>query len=289
LKFLGRLFVTMFLLFSFPVQASASIPDFLDELFDEMMVEYSAYRRPEFEALFSAHGLDSSNQGNKGDFFRIYFLHDLLTTDNASNCARGGFLRIPYFWHWVEPNPRHSIISLPDSVPLTSVRTRPPYGNYASVADIDRLPALFLGDLVAEEPGFYHPDCGSFFTFGWCSEREMSYTALMTSWGLKSKIWQSGIHTYSVVWCEFKTTSGSTKTLAAEVDNTFGSITWREVPDSKSLNQWLEETGNGAQIDWYNNQARSQEQLEALRAKHVTQGAISRFRKLIQGALSGGR
>jgi hypothetical protein len=154
------------------------------------------------------------------------------------------------------------------------------------VADIDRIPALYLGDLVSEKPGYLHPDCGTFFTFGWCSEREMAFTALFTAWGYPAKIWQSGIHTYSVVWCEFRTTSGSTVNLAAEVDTTFDSVTWREVPQGTQPDRWLEETGSGAQIDWYNRKARSQEQIDALQTIQVGAEARDRFRRLVRKGMS---
>lgn len=267
--------------------APASVPGFLAELFAEVQDEYASFREEEFSRFCSAHGVDSADTTNRHDFFRLWFLHDLFTTDGAFDCARGGFLRIPYFWHWVEPNPRHSIFSLPDSISLTSRNPASPYQRYASVADIDRVPALYLGDLVAEEPGYFHPDCGSFFTFGWCSEREMAYTALMTTWGYPAKIWQSGIHTYSVVWCEFKRTSGTTVNLAAEVDNTFDSVTWREIPEGIEADRWIDETGSGAQIDWYNQKARSREQIDALRAIPVGDGTRERFRRLIRKGISG--
>ena len=278
--------VLTFLMLVSPSRTCASIPTFLDELFSEVRIEYSSFRESEYSGFCSANGLQPADDTNRPSFFRIYFLHDLLTTSNASNCARGGLLRIPYFWHWVEPNPRHDILALPDSVPLTSIPAQPPYQRYASFADIDRVPALYLGDLVTEAPGYHHPNCGSFFTFGWCSEREMAYTALMTSWGFPSKIWQSGIHTFSVVWCEFTTITGATKVMAAEVDNTFDSISWVEVPGTMPLDRWLEETGSGAQIDWYNNKARSRDQLEALGEIQVGDRAQARFRSRIQEGIS---
>jgi len=264
--------------------ASASLSGFLDGVFLEFQVEYAAYTAEEYQELCNRHDLELSDSTNHELFLRISFLHDLLTTVNASDCVRGGFLQIPYFWHWIEPNPRHEIISLPDSTALVKLEPASRYNRYATRADIDRVPSLFFADLRTEEPGYYHPDCGLFYTFGWCSEREMAFTALATAWGLTGKITQSGIHTHSSVCCEFRLKGGSTGRLVADVDNTYDTISWQEMPDSVSIEMWLRQTGTGTQIDWYNRQARSREQIEALGTLSVGEGAGSRIRELIRTA-----
>jgi len=278
---------TTLLILCSPAMAPASIPDFFNELFEEVRAEYSSLRESEFSEFCSAHGIDSLDATNRQTFLRIHFLHDLLTTVSASDCSRGGFLRIPYFWHWVEPNPRHAIILLPDSTQLSALRPHAPYDRYATQADIDRVPVLFLGDLIEEAPGYSHPECGSFFSFGWCSEREMSFTALMVAWGYVGKIWQSGIHTYFIVWCELKRLDETAIVLAANVDNTFGSITWQVVPRTTEFSQWLQHIGTGAQIAWYNQKARSPGQIEALRNTPVGESAKVRIQRLVHMALSG--
>jgi len=264
----------------------ASIPGFFDELFVEYKAEYSSLRESEFSTFCSSFGLDSSDATNQHTFFRIHFLHDLLTTVSASDCARGGFLQIPYFWHWIEPNPRHAIIWLPDSLQLSTLKPPSTYNRYATRADIDRVPALFLGDLVAEAPRYSHPECGIFYSFGWCSEREMSFTALITSWGYNGKIWQAGIHTHSIVWCEFKRPDEMSIVLAANVDNTFDSLTWEAVPESTELSRWLQNIGTGAQIAWYNQKARSPGQIEALKNTLVGESVKARIQQLVRAALS---
>ena len=154
----------------------------------------------------------------------IEFFHQLPTGSGAADGARGGYLGIPYFWHWIEPNPRHEIIILPDSVLLSTLSPPASYERYQSFADIDRLPALYLGDLVSEVPKYSHPICGAFFSFGWCSEREMAYVVLMRALGYPGKVKQSGIHTRSALWCSFRHVEGHTVILEAHVDNTFDQV-----------------------------------------------------------------
>ena len=115
---------------------------------------------------------------------------------------------------------------------------------------IDRVPALYLVDLVTQTPGYAHPTCGSFSTFGWCSEREMSFVALMDLLGYKGKLRQSGVHTYSELWCEFETATGNELVLSARVDNTFDSVSWRPVSAYTGLDSWLQDIGTGTQIAW---------------------------------------
>jgi hypothetical protein len=190
-------------------------------------------------------------------------------------------LGIPYFWHWVEPNPRHEILLLPDSVALATVPPPAPYERYQTMADIDRLPVLYLGDLVTDQPKYAHPVCGRFFTFGWCSEREISYTALMQLLGYEGKIVQSGIHTWSAIRCVFKEVAGGAKVLTAEVDNTFDFVLWEDVPEGTIASEWTDDIGEGTQIRWYNRQARSVEQLAALRAVEVSAAAAARIRRQV--------
>ncbi len=277
----------VFLMLITSAVAEASIPDFFNELFTAVQTEYSAFRAAEFAEFCAENQLAAADPVNQETFFRVNFLHDLLTTSGAADCARGGFLRIPYFWHWIQPNPRHLITSLPEAKLLTAVKPPAPYERYASFADIDRVPALYLGDLVAEAPGYSHPHCGSFFSFGWCSEREMAFTALVVAWGYAGKIWQSGIHTYSVVCGEFKKTDGSAVVLAADVDNTFASISWHRIPGTMPQDQWLTDIGAGAQIAWYNRQARSPGQITALQETPVGAEARARISRLVRQALAG--
>jgi hypothetical protein len=282
---LGRVALLVLSLLVSPGWAAASIPAFLEELLGEFQGAYVSYRESDFAALCASYDLDALDSGNLDTYTRISFLHDLLTTEGVSDCQRGGFLRIPYFWHWVDPNPRHRIIALPDSVLLASLQAPPPFERYATFADIDRVPSLYLGDLVSEMPRYWHPECGVFYSFGWCSEREMSYTALVTAWGYAAKIMQSGIHTQSRVWCEFARSDGGSRIIEAVIDNTFDLLSW-EIPESASLDTWLQDVGEGNQIAWYNRRARSLEETRALGDVTVGERARVRIRDLVRAGLS---
>jgi hypothetical protein len=178
-------------------------------------------------------------------------------------------------------------MSLPDSSLLTGRSPPAPYERYATCADIDRVPVLFLGDLVTETPQYAYPECGSFYTFGWCSEREMAFTALMTAWGFDAKIWQTGIHTMSEVWCEFNKLDGTMTVMAARVDNTFASVMWEILPATTTVADWLKDMGAGTETGWYNRQARSRGQIDALRNIPVGDEARARIQAQVRAVIRG--
>ncbi len=60
-----------------PASGSEPLPLFFRTLAIEFQESFEARNPGAFEAFCAGHGV------------------------------RGGLLRIPYFWHWVEPNPRH--------------------------------------------------------------------------------------------------------------------------------------------------------------------------------------
>jgi hypothetical protein len=266
--------------------AAMPITDFFRRLFSEYEDVYSLRRRKDFQAFCASRGIDSTSRDNRRTYLEVSFFHDCFTCSGASNCARGGFLGIPYFWHWVTANPRHSIIMLPDSALLRDVPPPEAYARYKSRADIDRVPALYLGDLASDAPKYTHPRCGDFYTFGWCSEREMSFLLLMRSFGYEGKIRQSGIHTLSVLWCPFARTDGSRIVLAAGVDNTFDVIRWEPVAAGTARTDWLRDIGTGSTINWYNDVARSPEQLYSVRACEISRAAAERIRHQVDAALS---
>jgi hypothetical protein len=266
--------------------ASGSVPEFFQQLCTEFSQEYSDLHVQAYNSFCRAFELDSASTENRRTYAEIAFIHDILTGTAALDCARGGLLGIPYFWHWIHPNPRHSIVLLPDSIPLSEVTPPKPYTQYKSYADLDRVPLLFLSDLFSREPKYAHPDCGSFYTFGWCSEREMAYVTIMDSFGKDAKIRQSGIHTWSVVRCAFKHLNGSEVLLEAHVDNTFDTLRWETAAAEISLAEWYLDTGAGTQIGWYNRMAHSPSQLAALNDEEVPHVAGERIRSLIREAIA---
>jgi len=254
-----------------------SIPEFLRDLCSEYEGVYMERHSAEYAALCEECGLASSSEANRRAFSEVGLLHDMLMGDGAANCVRGGALGIPYFWHWVEPNPRHSIVLLPDSIPLPKVPPPAGYAKYASLADVDRTPALFLSDLVSASPQYWHRGCGSFFTFGWCSEREMAFLALMTSLGYSGRIRQEGIHSWTELRCSMAGRQGGDMTLVAVVDNTFGSLEWMPAPAGVSSEAWLGDVGDSHEARWYNTQARSARQHERLSSTTVAPEAAERM------------
>jgi len=263
----------------------STLLSFFDNLFKEFYSKLAEKYSNDFIKFCNRHNLDEKDKDNQKSFCQVRFYHDLLTGNGASDCVKGGILEIPYFWHWIDPNPRHEILKLPDSTKLGSLKPPKEFARYKSYADIDRAPSLFLTDLVSEIPGYYHPDCGEFYSFGWCSEREMSYCCIMSGYDYECKIKQEGIHTWSEVWASFRTKDSVMIPLYSVVDNTFDYIRW--VPLDSSINQkeWLTDYGSGTTISWYNEVFRSREQRQNVRDIKVPLEARKRIEKKISAAL----
>jgi len=115
----------------------------------------------------------------------------------------------------------------------------------------------------------------------------MAFTSLVESWGLSGKIWQEGIHTHSMVWCDFARVDGELIALAANVDNTFDALSWTPIPGASDLESWLQQVGSGGQIGWYNGQARSRQTLSTLRTIAVGRAAAMRIRRQMRTAIVG--
>lgn len=267
-------------------QTDPAIFSFFDKLFKEHYTKFKEKNSDEFNQICDKYRLDAKDEENQKTFCQVRFYHDLLTGNGASDCVKGGILQIPYFWHWIDPNPRHEILKLPDSTKHGSLKPPKEFARYKSYADIDRVPSLFLTDLVSETPGYYHPDCGEFYSFGWCSEREMSYCSLMSGNGYKCKIKQEGIHTWSEVWASFRTKDSVMIPLYAVVDNTFDYMRWVFLDSSINQKEWLTtDYGSGSNVAWYNEVFRSGEQMKNVRDIKVPLEASNRIEEKISAAL----
>lgn len=265
---------------------STPLPDFFRALAIEFRAPLTAGEPGALGVFCTEHGLDVANPTNQSTYHEIMFLHALFTGAGAGNGDRGGLLRIPYFWHWVDPNPRHEIRLVTDDRPLATLPPPTPYTRYASLADIDRVPLLYLGDLVAEQPRYRHPQYGTFETFGWCSEREMAFLALMLALGHEGKIVQEGIHVWTELWCELVTASGGRVAICVRVDNTFGRVRWMALPSGTKRAQWLTQVGRGEQVAWYNRTARASAQQDGLRLLEVGVAAATRIRARVSEGLT---
>jgi len=284
----GSIAITLLILLLQPsgVQAQSNLPEFFDDLFIKFLPDYQKLNIRDYQRFCEQNNLDKSNIQNQKQFYKINFYHDLFTGNGASNYVTGGMLKIPYVWHWVDPNPRHSIMFLPDSTLLSSMKPPPGFGRYKTFADLDRVPFVYFSDLVSERPAYYHRRCGSFYTFGWCSEREMAFSALMTLYNYDCKIKQEGIHTWSEIWLEFKKSDGSTKIFIVKVDNTFNIVDWTEIAARVEKAVWQKDYGNGTQVEWYNNKARSKSQIQELNMIIVSNAVKERIEEMVNKALN---
>lgn len=257
--------------------AEVQAATFFGNLYDKLSADYAAIRGESYATFCQSFDVEPTQATNRRAFHEVCFLHDLFTGSNAVDFSSGGILKIPYFWHWVSPNPRHSITYLATSASLSTVKPPKEFSRYHSYADIDRVPSLYLSDLLLAKPKYSHPQCGTFYTFGWCSEREMAFTALLSVLGYHCKIVQRGIHTWSEVWVPFLGKNGTTLIAVASVDNTFDTIRWAKLSPDIDKSEWLGDCGSGAQIKWYNSKARSTEQLELIRSIKVPPQAAERI------------
>src|SRR5690606_2732979 len=88
----------------------------------------------------------------------LHVLHHLMTGDRPVNYEYGpGLWQIPYMWNW--EGSRKSITK-----------------HGTPIREQDRTPLIFFKDLV-DTVAFEGPVGQRFYTFGWCSEREMAFCA----------------------------------------------------------------------------------------------------------------
>ena len=214
-----KLIILYILLVASNTLGDTNVPEYFQDLYIRYSESFNQKIDKSYIKLCEELGLEKDNIQNRKQYSQILFYHKLFTGQYCINFSSGGVLKIPYVFHWVTPNPRHEIKSLQDDVKLSSVSPLAGFKQYKTFADIDRVPSLYIGDLFSKEPKYYHPKCGRFYTFGWCSEREMAYNALMSLFGYTCKIKQEGIHTWSEVWLTFTKSDGSSCIVIATVDN----------------------------------------------------------------------
>ena len=266
-------------------QNNNNLKEVFADIYQSVAPEYYASKKSEFADFCKTYQLDATNTKNRKQFHQLYFYHDLFTGTAAVDGSVGGILKIPYFWHWVDPNPRHTIKRYSDRLPLAKIPAPSRFAKYKSHADIDRIPSLFLGDLFNEKPNYFHKEIGSFYTFGWCSEREMAFSLLLSLYGYKSKITQKGIHVWSAFWVSFYKTDNQPVNLIAKIDNTFDSIDWNPAP-KLSKPQWLNQVQNIKMVKWYNSQAKSEQEIKRVKSIKVPARAARRIKKMIDQSWS---
>jgi hypothetical protein len=122
---LVRISALIILCFSITAYAQ-SMPVFFTTLYLQNQKAIDSAFSGLFGQLCAQSSVDPLQMNNRNTVNAILFFHQLLTTTDAVDCTMGGILKTVYFWHWTDPNPRYTILLLPDSIPL--IRLPPPEG-----------------------------------------------------------------------------------------------------------------------------------------------------------------
>jgi hypothetical protein len=255
---------------------SLTIPRFFKKLVINHIKDFVILDSLIFNEFCLANKINSVDSSNIEKFYTIKILHELFTSQTASDCSKGKILNIPYMWHWTQPNPRHEIYFVQNKTLLKD--TRPPNGfsRYNSYADIDRTPYLFLSDLVSPELKYYSNSCDTFSTFGWCSEREMAFIALTTLLDYEGKVVAEGNHSWSEFVLLLKLNTGELQYFKVTVDNTFNSIDWTTIRQQE-ISEWKENIGGSRLPRWYNQKAKSINELNKISNHLVSNNAMKRI------------
>ena len=233
---------------------ASTIPVFIKALLKNHSEDYFERDSIYYVSFCEKNNLLVTDSTNLKNYYSIKILHDLFTSQTASNCSKGEILTIPYQWHWVSPNPRHTIRSTENGKLLTEIKPPIEFSKYKSYADIDRTPYLFLSDLFSSKPKYYSASCDTFPSFGWCSEREMAFVNLMDILSYSGKVVAEGNHSWSEFIIEMKSTDDTQKRFSVVVDNTFNKITWAEIEKQK-IESWKKYFGDSPMANWYNQKA----------------------------------
>ena len=255
---------------------SLTIPLFFEALTKNHQKDFYLIDSLEFNQFCSLHSLDQTDTINIEEYFKIKILHEIFTSQAASNCSRGEIINIPYQWHWVESNPRHEIYFASSNKLLKDTKPPKEFSKYSSYADIDRTPYLYLSDLVAEVPKYYSELCGSFSTFGWCSEREMAFVALAKLLKFEGKVGTYGNHSWSEFIVPLKRNNGEVQIFLVHVDNTFDRLDWTTI-DQEALPDWKKDLGSTSLSVWYNRKAKSDSELRSIESHVVSPQFMSRM------------
>ncbi len=235
---------------------STGIPDFFEALISNHLTDFKDVCEEEYQQFCQQNTINAQDSVNERMYYSLKILHELFTSQTAANCSTGEILNMPYQWHWVTPNPRHMIQFSKDKKLLVATKPTKEFGKYKSWADIDRTPYLFLRDMVSEQPGYYSKSCGTFSTFGWCSEREMAFVALTALLGMKGKVVAENNHSWSEFCISMTGEKGKVKYFQVKIDNTFKQFSWSALRKTE-IGKWENYIGNAGHSKWYNDQATS--------------------------------
>lgn len=255
---------------------SLTIPIFFKTLIENHAKDFYIVDSVDFLHFCSDNNIDNNDSLNISRYLTISILHEIFTSQTASNCSKGEILNIPYQWHWVEPNPRHEIYFTSNNKLLKDTKPPSEFSKYNSFADIDRTPYLFLSDLVHSDLKYYSSSCDTFSTFGWCSEREMAFIALTKLLSYEGKVVAEGNHSWSELIIELKSNTGLLKSFKVTVDNTFNSVYWSLI-EEQEISEWKKYFGNTNLSNWYNRKAKSITELRRIENHLVTNKSMLRI------------
>ncbi len=253
---------------------SLSIPVFFQQLCINHQTAFSKIDNP-YEQFCNQYSLNSKDSLTRQKFYTPFILHKIFTSKTAGNCSTGDIMNIPYQWHWTSPNPRHQIKFTKDHTLLKNTKPPKSFGNYASYADIDRTPYLYLTDFVQEEPKYFSESCGIFSTFGWCSEREMAFVCLMDLLGYEGKVIVGGPHSWSEYIIKIQK-----KQFKLKIDNTYNEMFWEEVT-TQQAQQWRNKVPKEKLARWYDQKAHNATYKAQLKKYVVPEKAAQHIEKSI--------
>jgi hypothetical protein len=263
-----------------------TLPELFPSLYSRFKTPYQDIRRTDVKNIHRRFRL-RGEASEKEQLYFLLFLHDLMTATGIRDGKTGGLLDIPYYRHWTIPNPRHTLVRNHDSQPLVLIDPPITHSGYDTFADLDRTPDIFLGDLLRDGALYRSPDGKTFSTFGWCSEREMAFTALLTLYGYDARIVQRGSHTWSEVRLTLTVRNGKPVTLIAVIDNTWDRVRFRRDTEPElPVDTWLDkDIGAGTFIVWYNDRAHDPLMLATLEQMAATPDVVAEMEGRIAGHL----
>lgn len=257
---------------------SLTIPEFFKSLIQNHISDFYIMDSNNYNIFCQESNLLRLDSTNLLNYFSIEILHLLFTSQTASNCSRGEVLNIPYQWHWVDLNPRYKIYFTNTNKLLKDIKPSKDFVKYRSFADIDRTPYLFLSDLVDSDLKYYSESCDTFSTFGWCSEREMAFVALITLLDFEAKVVSEGNHSWSEILLPFKLSNGLFQQYQLIVDNTFNSIK-RIAIMKEDVSEWRTYFGDSNHSMWYNRMANSKIELNKIKCHLASSQSMERIEK----------
>lgn len=220
------------------VSAQDTASNFINKLVDIEIELQANYLYTEFELLRIQYPDIANTQENYQKLAKIIIVHQLFATDGPYN---GSMLigDIPYLSNFTDSNPRYNITK--DGKLIKDITSK----NGITLANIDRTPDIFLPDFFSSTK-YSHPDYGEFSTFGWCSEREMSYAVVMKALGFSTYIEAPGAHAWTNVSVSFTGKNSGAIIYQAHVDNTFNDLYWET---------YIPPVGYSTKLEaWYNKQ-----------------------------------